>query len=63
MLLRAKVITPDNRCQYHRDDINKTNLYRPGTGIASDVIKEVKTVYRDLTKDAAWHYAKMRMKA
>ena len=44
--------TSDSWCQYHRDYINKTNLYRPGPGIASDVIKEVKTVYRDLTKDA-----------
>ena len=44
--------TSDSWCQYHRDDISKTNLYPLGPDIASDVIKEVKTVYRDLTKDA-----------
>ena len=27
--------------QYQRDIMNKTNLYKPGPGIASDVIKEV----------------------
>ena len=26
--------TSDSWCQYHRDYINKTNLYRPGPGIA-----------------------------
>ena len=30
--------TSDSWCQYHRDYINKTNLYRPGPGIASDVM-------------------------
>ena len=47
-------------CQYHRDYI-KQNLYKPGLGIAT-VIKEIKTIYQDLTKDndlvPAWHYTK-----
>ena len=42
------------------DYINQ-NLYKPGPGIAN-VIKEIKTIYQDLTKDndlvPAWHYTK-----
>ena len=30
--------------------MNNTNLYKPGPGIASDVIKEVKPIYLGLTK-------------
>ena len=43
--------TSDSWCQYHRDYINLTNLYKPGPGIANDVIQEIKTVYQDLMKD------------
>ena len=52
--------TTHSWCQYHRDYINQ-NLYRPGPGTAN-VIKEIKTIYQDLTKDndlvPAWHYTK-----
>ena len=52
--------TSDRWCQYHRDYINQ-NLYKPGPGI-SNGIKEIKTIYQDLTKDndlvPAWHYTK-----
>ena len=41
--------TSDSCCQYHRDYINQ-NVYKPGPGIAN-VIKEIKTIYQDLTKD------------
>ena len=41
----------DSWCQYQRDIVNKTNLYKPGAGIAPDVIKEIKPIYAGLTKD------------
>ena len=31
--------------------MNNTNLYKPGVRIAPDVIKEVKPIYADLTKE------------
>ena len=38
------------------------NLYKPGPSIANDVIKEIQTIYQELTKDndlmSAWHYTK-----
>ena len=49
--------------QYHRDYINQ-NLYKPGPCIAN-VIKEIKTIYQDLTKDndfACMALHKTRMK-
>ena len=53
--------TSDSWCQYHRDYINQ-NVYKPGPGIANDVMKEIKTIYQDLTKDndlvPAWNYTK-----
>ena len=52
--------TSDSWCQYHRDYINQ-NLYKPGPRIAK-VIKDIKIIYQDLTKDndlvPAWHYTK-----
>ena len=52
--------TSNSWCQHHRDDINQ-NLYKPGSGI-TNFIKEIKTIYQDLTKDndlvPAWHYTK-----
>ena len=48
----------------YRDDINQ-NLYKPGSGI-TNFIKEIKTIYQDLTKDndlvPAWHYTKREWK-
>ena len=41
----------DSWCQYQRDIVNKTNLCKPGAGIAPDVIKEIKPIYAGLTKD------------
>ena len=50
--------TSDSWCQYHTDYINQ-NLYKPGPRIAK-VIKDIKIIYQDLTKDndlvPAWHY-------
>ena len=42
----------DSWCQFQRDMINETNLYKSGPGIAADVVQEVKKVYAELTKDA-----------
>lgn len=41
----------DSWCQYQRDQHNNTNLHKPGPGLDDDVIKEVKPIYSDLTKD------------
>ena len=35
-------------CQYQRDQVNKTNLYKPGKGLSTNVIKCVKPIYLDL---------------
>ena len=37
-------------CQYQRDQVNKTNLYKPGKGLSTNVIKCVKPIYLDLIK-------------
>ena len=43
--------TPDSWCQYKRDIINKTNLYKPGPGLADEIIKYVKPEYAKLTNE------------
>ena len=43
--------TVDSWCQFQRDKMNNINLYKPGVGISPDVIKEVKPIYADLTKE------------
>lgn len=42
----------DSWCQYQRDLINKTNLYKPGKGFEPEVIKDCRMVYVKLTSDA-----------
>ena len=44
-------MTSDSWCQYQRDQYHKTNMYNPGPGLDDDVIKEVKPIYGDLTKE------------
>ena len=41
----------DSWCQYQCDIVNKSNLYKHGVGIATNVIKEIKPIYAGLTKD------------
>ena len=41
----------DSWCQYQRDQINNTSLYKPGPGLSRDVIEAVKPIYHDLSKD------------
>ena len=40
-------------CQYQRDQINGTNLFKPGPGLSDDVIILVKPIYTDLIKPEA----------
>ena len=40
-------------CQYQRDQINGTNLFKPGPGLSDDVILLVKPIYTDLIKPEA----------
>ena len=35
-------------CQYPRDQINDTKIYKPGRGLSQNVIKDVKSIYLDL---------------
>ena len=42
--------SPTSWCQYQRDVINKTNLYKPGLGFSKEVIAMVKPIYIDLIK-------------
>jgi hypothetical protein len=37
-------------CQYQRDIVNGTNIYKDGPGLPSNVILHVKPIYEDLTK-------------
>ena len=39
-------------CQFQRDKINKTNLYKPGSGLSLDIIKLIKPIYLDLIKES-----------
>lgn len=43
--------TTDSWCQYQRDIVNKTNLYKPGKGFDPEVIKHVKVEYMKLTDE------------
>ena len=43
--------TKDSWCQYQRDIINNTNLYKPGNGFHEDGIKHVKPEYVKLTNE------------
>ena len=38
-------------CKYQVDLINKTSSYKPGPGLPGDVIKHIKPILTDLTKD------------
>ena len=40
----------DSWCQYQRDQVNKTNLYKTGFGMSRDIIEAIKPIYHDLTK-------------
>lgn len=42
---------PDSWCQYKKDTINKTKLYKPGPGLPLDIIKELKPIYLRLSED------------
>ena len=44
--------TSDSWCQYQRDQINGTNLYKHGKGFDPDVLKHVKPEYMKLTADS-----------
>ena len=44
--------TSDSCCQYQRDQINGTNLYKHGKGFDPDVLKHVKPGYMKLTADS-----------
>ena len=44
--------TSDSWCQYNRDLVNKTNLYKYGAGISVDVISAIKPIYTALTKES-----------
>ena len=37
-------------CQYQRDQVNKTNLFKHGPGLPNDILAHVKPIYRDLIK-------------
>ena len=39
-------------CQFQRDKINKTNLYKPGSGLSLDIVKLIKPIYLDLVKES-----------
>ena len=38
-------------CKYQVDLVNKTSSYKPGPGLPGDVIKHIKPILTDLTKD------------
>ena len=44
--------TSDSWCQYNRDLVNKTNLYKYGAGISVDAISAIKPIYAALTKES-----------
>ena len=44
--------TSDSWCQYSRDLVNETNLYKCGADISLDVISAIKPIYADLTKES-----------
>ena len=44
--------TKDTWCQYQRDLINGTNLYKSGRGFHDNVIKHVKAEYAKLTDES-----------
>ena len=39
-------------CQFQRDKMNITNLYKPGSGLSLDIIKLIKPIYLDLIKES-----------
>ena len=41
----------DSWCQYQRDQVNNTSLHKPGIGFSEKVIKAIKHIYEDLTKE------------
>ena len=43
--------TTDSWCQFQRDIVNKTNLYKPGKGFEPEVIKHVKSEYFKFTDE------------
>ena len=44
--------TKDSWCQFKRDEINGTNLYKLGKGFEAEIIKHVKLEYVKLTDEA-----------
>ena len=44
--------TSNSWCQYQRDIVNGTNIYKPGPGLPKNVIYHVKPIYFDLVKPA-----------
>ena len=38
-------------CSFQRDEANKTNIHIPSYGLAKEVIKHVKPIFEDLSKD------------
>ena len=41
----------------HRDQVNKTNLYKSGPGLSRDIIETINPIYHDLTKDTVLMFA------
>ena len=39
-------------CQFQRDKINNTNLYKVGSGLSLDIVKLIKPIYLDLVKES-----------
>lgn len=42
---------PDSWCKYQVDLVNKTSTYKPGPGLKEDVIKHIKPILNDLSRD------------